>query len=98
MQLLYVDPTRIERDPDGVREEAGDVTGLAETIREQGLLQPLGVVPLGRERYRIVYGGRRLGAAVQLGLDLVPCIVLDADDPDLLLRQMIENLQRRDLN
>jgi ParB family chromosome partitioning protein len=98
MQLLYLAPEQIERDPEGIRENEGDLTGLAETIRHQGLLQPLGVVPLARERYRVVYGGRRLGAAMQLGLERVPCIVLDADDPDLLLQQIIENVQRLDLN
>lgn len=98
MQLLYIDPRNIERDPHGVREDDGDVDGLAETIRDQGLLQPLGVVPIGRERYRVVFGGRRLGAALHLGLEQLPCVILDPEDPDLFIRQLIENLQRRDLN
>lgn len=98
MQLLYLDPRQLEADPDGVREEPGDVAGLAATIAERGLLQPLGVVSAGGDRYRVVYGGRRRAAAIQLGLERVPCIVLDSDDPDLLLRQLIENVQRQDLN
>ncbi len=98
MQLLYLEPQNIELDPEGIRERSGDLAGLAETIRDQGLLQPLGVVPLGRDRYRVVFGGRRLQAALQLGLERLPCILLDADDPDLLLRQFVENVQRRDLN
>ncbi len=98
MQLLYLQPSQIERDPNGIRENEGDLQGLAETIRDQGLLQPLGVVLLARDRYRVVYGGRRLGAAIQLGLERVPCVVLDRDDPDLLLQQLIENVQRQDLN
>ena len=98
MQVLYLDPERIERDPEASREDVGDLGGLAETIRDQGLLQPIGIVPLGRERYRVVYGGRRVAAALQLGLDRIPCIVLDPDDPDLFVRQLIENLQRQDLN
>jgi len=98
MQLLYLDPRQLEIDPDGVREDPGDVAGLAATIAERGLLQPLGVVASGGGHYRVVYGGRRRAAAVQLGLERVPCIVLDADDPDLLLRQLIENVQRQDLN
>src|ERR671939_1160073 len=97
MQLLYLDPAQIERDGGAIREEEGDLAGLAETIRDQGLLQPLGVIPLGRERYRVVYGGRRLAAALELGLERVPCILLDGEDPDLLLQQVIENVQRRDL-
>ena len=98
MQLLYLDPQQLELDPQGIREDAGDIEGLAETMREQGLLQPLGVIALGRDRYQVVYGGRRQRAAVQLGLDRVPCIVLDPGDTDLLLQQLIENVQRQDLN
>lgn len=98
MQLLYLDPRQLEADPDGVREDPGDVAGLAATIAERGLLQPLGVIDVGGGRYRVVYGGRRRAAAEQLGLERVPCIVLDGDDPDLLLRQLIENIQRQDLN
>lgn len=98
MQLLYLDPQQLELDPEGIREDAGDIGGLAETIREQGLLQPLGVLPISRDRYRVVYGGRRQRAAVQLGLERVPCIVLDQADTDLLLQQLIENVQRQDLN
>lgn len=98
MQLLYLDPRQLETDPDGVREDLGDIAGLAATIAERGLLQPPGVVSIGGGRYRVVYGGRRCAAAEQLGLEKIPCIVLDGDDPDLLLRQLIENLQRQDLN
>lgn len=98
MQLLYLDPHQLEIDPTGVREEPGDIAGLATTIAEYGMLQPIGVTPIGGGRYRVVYGGRRRAAAIQLGLSKVPCIVLDNDDPDLLLRQLIENVQRQDLN
>lgn len=98
LQLLYLDPRTLEADPDGVREEPGDVAGLAATIAEQGMLQPLGVVAIGAGRYRVVYGNRRRAAALTLGLEKVPCILLDAEDPNLMLRQLIENVQREDLN
>jgi ParB family chromosome partitioning protein len=98
MQLLYLDPRTLEADPQGVREDPGDVEGLAATIQDHGLLQPLGVVDAGRGRYRVVYGNRRRVAAVRLGLERVPCILLDADDPRTLVQQLTENLQRRDLN
>jgi ParB family chromosome partitioning protein len=45
-----------------------------------------------------VYGNRRRLAALKLGLERVPCILLDVDDPQTLVRQLTENLQRRDLN
>ncbi|MEI7769024.1 MAG: ParB N-terminal domain-containing protein, partial [Chloroflexales bacterium] len=51
MRLLYLDPAQLETDPDGVREDPGDVDGLAATIAERGLLQPLGVVDSGGGRY-----------------------------------------------
>jgi ParB family chromosome partitioning protein len=98
LQLLYIDPRMLEPDPDGVREDPGDVAGLAKTIAEQGLLQPLGVISIGPDRYRVIYGNRRREASIQLGLERVPCILLDADDPNLLLRQLIENVQRQELN
>src|SRR5262249_2647398 len=98
MQLLYLDPRTLEADPQGVREHPGDVDGLAATIAEHGLLQPLGVVAAEHGRYRVVYGNRRRAAAVQLGLERVPCILLDADDPHTLIQQLTENIQRQDLN
>jgi ParB family chromosome partitioning protein len=98
LQLLYLDPRTLEADADGVREQPGDVSGLAATIAEQGMLQPLGVVCVSEGRYQVIYGGRRYAAALELGLEKVPCILLDADDPNLLLRQLTENVQRQDLN
>src|SRR5689334_11534581 len=98
MELLYLDPRALEADPEGVREDPGDVEGLAATISEYGLLQPLGVVPAGGGRYRVVYGNRRRAAAVKLGLERVPCVLLDAEDPRTLIQQLTENIQRQDLN
>ena len=61
------------------------------------MLQPLGV---SRENggFRVVYGSRRRAAAIQVGLPEVPCVVVDASPEDRLIHQMLENLQRRDLN
>lgn len=98
MQLLYLDPRTLEADPEGVREDPGEIDGLAATIADHGLLQPLGVIKNGRDHYQVVYGNRRRLAALKLGLERVPCILLDADDPQSLVRQLTENLQRRDLN
>ncbi|HEY1015248.1 MAG TPA: ParB/RepB/Spo0J family partition protein [Herpetosiphonaceae bacterium] len=98
MQLLYLSPAQLEADPQGVRQDQGDIAALAATIAEQGLLQPLGVVPAGGDRYRVVYGGRRLAAARSLGLERLPCIKLELDDPDQFLQQLTENTARLDLN
>jgi ParB family chromosome partitioning protein len=98
MSLVLVDPRAIQPDPDNVRRDAtDDLEGLAESIRQHGVLQPLGVA---RESggFRVVYGNRRRAAAIQVGLPEVPCVVVDASPEDRLIHQMLENLQRRDLN
>lgn len=98
MQLLYLSPNQLEADPDGVRQEQGDIAALAATIAEQGLLQPLGVIAVGGDRYRVVYGGRRLAAVRSLGLERIPCIKLDLAAPDQLTQQLLENVARLELN
>jgi ParB family transcriptional regulator, chromosome partitioning protein len=98
MSLVLVDPRAIQPDPENVRRDAtDDLDGLAESIRQHGVLQPLGVA---RENggFQVVYGSRRRAAAIQVGLAEVPCVVVDASPEDRLIHQMLENLQRRDLN
>src|SRR5207302_310493 len=69
-----------------------------ESIREHGVLQPLGVTDQGG-RFQVVYGNRRRDAAVVVGLDSVPCLVLaDLGDEDRAVTQLLENVQRLDLN
>lgn len=70
---------------------------LADSIRENGILQPLIVVSAG-ERYRIVAGERRFRAARIAGLATVPCIVRQMDQIQQMEAALIENLQREDLN
>lgn len=98
MSLVLIDPRAIQPDPENVRRDTSDdLEGLADSIREHGVLQPLGVA---RENggFRVVYGNRRRAAAIQAGLPEVPCVVVDASPEDRLVHQMLENLQRRDLN
>lgn len=96
--LVLVDPRAIQPDPENVRRDVtDDIEGLAQSIRQHGVLQPLGV---SRENggFRVVYGSRRRAAAIHVGLPEVPCVVVDASPDDRLVHQMLENLQRRDLN
>jgi ParB family chromosome partitioning protein len=86
-----------------VREDS--LAELAESIREQGVLQPLiaRAVPeaqrfAGSKRYEIVAGERRWQAARLAGLATVPVIVRDLNDQSTLAVALIENLQREDLN
>lgn len=74
------------------------IAQLADSIREQGVLQPLLVVVSGNGRYRIIAGERRYRASRQAGLQTVPCIVRDLDITRQMEIALIENLQREDLN
>ena len=78
------------------REES--IAQLSESIRNQGVLQPLLVVPASNGRYRIIAGERRFRAARMAGLETAPCIVKDLDITHQMEISLIENLQREDLN
>ena len=90
----------LDPNPDQPRQsfDQESIAQLADSIRDQGVLQPLLVVPASGGRYRIIAGERRYRASRMAGLETVPCIVKDID----VIRQMeialIENLQREDLN
>jgi ParB family chromosome partitioning protein len=70
---------------------------LANSIREQGILQPLIVRKQG-EKYELIAGERRWRASQKAGLQEVPVIVRDGSDQNVLELMLIENLQREDLN
>jgi ParB family chromosome partitioning protein len=71
---------------------------LAESIRAVGLLQPIVLRRLGAQRYEIVMGERRWRACELAGLDLVPAIVRQTGDDELLRSALMENLHREQLN
>lgn len=71
---------------------------LAESIRAEGLLQPLFVRKLSRSRYEIIAGERRWRAAKMAGLEKVPAVVRNVSDETALAIALVENLQREDLN
>jgi ParB family chromosome partitioning protein len=80
--------------------DAGELDSLAESIRVQGVLQPIMVRshPTAPDRYQIVAGERRFRAAMQAGLNEIPTILRDMDDSDAAVVALVENLQRQDLN
>ena len=98
--LAQVDIGDIDPNPDQPRKafEEDALRELADSIREQGILQPLLVMPTEGGRYRIVAGERRWRAARLAGLDQVPCLVRDLDKNQEMEIALIENLQREDLN
>lgn len=70
---------------------------LAESIRSKGIIEPI-TVRQSEDGYTIITGERRYKAAKKAGLNEIPCIIKEADDEDVLTYQLIENLQREDLN
>jgi ParB family chromosome partitioning protein len=88
----------IEPNPDQPRRELGDISELVASVREKGILEPIVVRALGPARFQIIAGERRYRAAVEAGLDEVPCVLREAADSELMELALIENLQRRDLS
>jgi ParB family transcriptional regulator, chromosome partitioning protein len=89
----------IERNPFQPRQEfdSQGLKELADSIRQQGVLQSILVRPF-EDRYQLIAGERRLLASKQAGLETIPCRVLDADDRTVCEIAIDENLKRRDLN
>ncbi len=79
------------------RFEAEAASGLAESIRTQGVIQPLLVRPRDAGGWEIVAGERRWRAAREAGRTTVPAVVREADDRDTLLLGLIENVAREQL-
>lgn len=71
---------------------------LAESIRAQGVLQPIVLRPVGVEQYEIIAGERRWRAAQLAGLEKIPATIRDVDDEAAVAISLIENIQREDLN
>jgi ParB family transcriptional regulator, chromosome partitioning protein len=71
---------------------------LADSIRAQGVMQPILVRSVGDERYEIIAGERRFRAAQMAGLAEVPVLIRNVPDESALAMALIENIQREDLN
>jgi len=108
--LTYIEISKINPHPDNPRKDLGDLTELADSIKANGILQNLTVVPwfseITREpadngemdgHYRVVIGHRRLAAAKLAGLTEVPCIISDMSLRDQVGTMLLENMQRNDL-
>lgn len=80
------------------RMDEASLNELAESIRRQGLMQPILVRSVGPERYEIIAGERRWRAARIAGLAEVPVVVRDVPDQAALAMALIENIQRENLN
>lgn len=95
-EIKLINPSLIDPHPENPRKNIGDVTDLAASIKTNGLLTPLSVVPNG-SRFRVIAGHRRLMACKQAGTGAVPCFVLDLDPLQQLEAMITENCQREQL-
>jgi ParB family chromosome partitioning protein len=80
------------------RMDEGSLYELAESIKSQGVMQPILVRPVDGGRYEIIAGERRFRAARLAGLDSVPVLVKPVADEAAAVMSLIENIQREDLN
>ncbi len=71
---------------------------LADSIRQQGVMQPIVVRPIGDNRYEIIAGERRWRASQIAGKDRIPAIIREVPDEAAIAMALIENIQREDLN
>lgn len=71
---------------------------LADSIRTQGIIQPITVRQLGKDQYQLISGERRLQASKIAGLTHIPAYVRTANDQQMLEMALIENIQRENLN
>ena len=102
LQLIALRLDAIDPDPDQPRSTFNEdaLRELADSIRQDGVIQPIEVTQSSPGRYLIVHGERRWRAAQLAGLATVPAVVRrrDYDDVTRFVRQVVENIQREDLN
>lgn len=98
--ILYLPIESIAPNPQQPRRtfDEEDLESLTESIRDQGLLQPIIVRKMEDSRYQIVAGERRWKAAKRAGFEKIPAILRVTEDRELLPLALIENLVRQDLN
>jgi len=71
---------------------------LSESIKSQGVIQPVTVRKMGYDKYQLISGERRLRASKMAGLGKIPAYIRVADDEQMLEMALIENIHRKDLN
>ncbi len=98
LQALAVDNLQPGKYQPRTRMDPGSLEELAASIKEQGVMQPILVRPVGGGRHEIIAGERRWRAARLAELTEVPCLVREIPDEAALAMSLIENIQREDLN
>lgn len=100
MEVVFANISSISANPNQPRKSFDDeaLEGLAESIKNQGILQPLTVEEIVPGQYSIIAGERRYRAAKLAGLDKVPVIISKMPEVRRIEASLIENIQREDLN
>jgi ParB family transcriptional regulator, chromosome partitioning protein len=98
MQAIALERLRAGRYQPRTRMDDASLDALAESIKAQGVMQPILARPIGAGNFEIIAGERRWRAAQRAGLKHVPALVRDVPDHAALALALIENIQREDLN
>lgn len=98
-KVIMIRTERIRPNPHQPRTVFSDseLRQLSDSIRQNGILQPISVRQRG-ERYELIAGERRLRAAKLAGLHEIPCIIMDISERNSAILALVENIQRQDLN
>lgn len=95
--MLMLDIDRIHPSPYQPRTDFGSLEGLVESIRENGIVQPV-IVRKEGEKFELIAGERRWRAAQLAGIGKIPAVIRSVVDEKILELALVENLQRKDLN
>jgi ParB family chromosome partitioning protein len=97
-RLVSILTELIDPDPNQPRKNPGDLSELAASIGQHGLINPVIVEVADSGRYRVIAGERRYSACRRLELTTIPCIVRTVAQQARLELQLVENIQRKDLH
>lgn len=98
-QIILIPQEDIYPNPNQPRSrfDFDELEGLAQSIRQNGIIQPIAVRVNASGNYELISGERRLRASRLVGISLIPCIIMEASDEKSALFALIENIQRSDL-
>ncbi|MDD6807292.1 MAG: ParB/RepB/Spo0J family partition protein [Oscillospiraceae bacterium] len=99
-KILLIPQEYIKPNPNQPRRffQAKEMEELTQSVRENGIIQPISVRKLSNTSYELISGERRLRAARNVGLKNVPCILMNIDSKKSAIYSLVENLQRENLN
>ena len=98
-QIILVPQEEIYPNPNQPRKrfDFDELESLAQSIRQNGIIQPIAVRVNSRGEYELISGERRLRASRLVGMAQIPCIIMEASDEKSALFALLENIQRSDL-